>query len=1177
MKFTKLRLLGFKSFVEPMDFLIEPGLTGVVGPNGCGKSNLVEALRWVMGENSYKNMRASGMDDVIFAGSTNRPARNRAEVTVYLDNRNRTAPAGFNNSDDLEVTRRIERESGSNYKINGKDVRARDVQLLFADASTGARSPSLVGQGRIGEIISQKPTQRRGLLEEAAGISGLHSRRHEAELRLKAAESNLERLEDIMAQIATQLEGLKRQARQASRYRNLSSDIRAMEATLYYLRWQALLDEDAGAKEDLRKADLAVVEATTHQAAAAREEAISNHKLPDLRDAQAAKSAALQRLTLAARELDSEEARIKEKLADLARRMEQLKVDEAREQQLTNENAELLQTLDEEKAQLLAEEETSAAVQQAADKALAEAEGQLQSIEAKTSDLTAQLAEAEGRARQLHQATEAVRGRVARLASQSAQTERDLAKVAEELSKDDGLEARRQEVETTKHQLDIEEQAAEAASGDVAIARQAEAESRRARADAEAAFNRLDTEARTLSKIVHAGQDDRFPPIVDSLKVSAGFEMALAAALGDDLDAPLDANAARHWSDVTSNNDKGSVPADPSLPEGLPSLADQVGAPTRLLRRLRQIGIVAANHGAGLQKLLAPGQRLVSREGDLWRWDGLIIKAGAPTPAAQRLEQRNRLEDVESSLKDAEDTLKQTRLAFQEKRDLANDKAKAEQTARAKAKEAQRRLSGLRDALARAEREANQLLARKATLEATLGRLEEEEADAKQALIEAEKQQSDLPNFEHLKHERDEARLEQSEKRSLLAEARAHAQGLNREAELRQRRLANIIKERANWDIRVKNADAQIARLRQRLQETEQEMTVLEDNPDEFAEKRRALLSEIAKAEERQKAASDQLVSAERLAMEAGVAAKVAMEALGSRREERIRADERVKAIEGRKEELSRQIAEALDCAPAATFGLAGLKQNAPLPTMVAVEGKLERLRNERERLGGVNLRADEEAGEIAARLQTMETERDDLIEAIKKLRTGIYNLNKEARSRLLASFDVVNAHFKALFSKLFGGGQAELQLTEADDPLEAGLDIVARPPGKKPQTMTLLSGGEQALTAMALIFAVFLTNPAPICVLDEVDAPLDDANVERFCTLLEEMRALTETRFVTITHNPITMARMDRLFGVTMAERGISQLVSVSLEAAEELIAEDEKKAAVATVPPGHPSVENT
>ena len=240
------------------------------------------------------------------------------------------------------------------------------------------------------------------------------------------------------------------------------------------------------------------------------------------------------------------------------------------------------------------------------------------------------------------------------------------------------------------------------------------------------------------------------------------------------------------------------------------------------------------------------------------------------------------------------------------------------------------------------------------------------------------------------------------------------------------------------------------------------------------------------------------------------------------------------------------------------------------------MEGKLERLRNERERLGGVNLRADEEAGEIADQLQTMETERDDLIEAIKKLRTGIFNLNKEARARLLASFDIVNNHFKALFSKLFGGGQAELQLTEADDPLEAGLDIIARPPGKKPQTMTLLSGGEQALTAMALIFAVFLTNPAPICVLDEVDAPLDDANVERFCTLLEEMRALTETRFVTITHNPITMARMDRLFGVTMAERGISQLVSVNLEAAEELIAEDDKKAAVATVPTGHPSVEH-
>ena len=1171
MKFTKLRLLGFKSFVEPMDFLIENGLTGIVGPNGCGKSNLVEALRWVMGENSYKNMRASGMDDVIFAGSNQRPARNTAEVTVYLDNSARKAPAGFNDADDLEITRRIERESGSNYKINGRDVRARDVQLLFADASTGARSPSLVGQGRIGEIISQKPTQRRGLLEEAAGISGLHSRRHEAELRLKAAESNLERLEDVMAQIATQLEGLKRQARQASRYRNLSSDIRGTEATLYHLRWRDLLSEEESASAQLRAAEREMAEATTTQTAAARQEAVANHALPELRDAQVEKAAALQRLTLAARELDSEEARIKEKLADLDRAITQLQADRAREEQLVAENADLLNALDEEKAQLLTEEEETGETQKAAEKALAEVEAALAKADKQASELTAKLAEAEGEARQLHQATEAARGRTARFASQAAEARRDLDKVSEQLTRDSGLETRRTEVEAAEVALAELEADSEAAQTRLAESREAETEARRKRAEAESAFNRLDTEARTLAKIVHAGEDEHFPPVLGSLKVTAGYEIALAAALGEDLDASLDAGAARHWSDAPEPK-KGA--GDPDLPHNLPRLGDFVKGPERLTRRLNQIGIVAAAHGAGLQKLLSQGQRLVSLEGDLWRWDGLVIKAGAPTPAAQRLEQRNRLEELEGRLNDAQAGLDAARRLFQQKRDEAADQARADQSARTRWRDGQKRLSSLRDALARAEREASQLLARKGSLEATLLRLADEEKEARLALAEAEARQKDLPDFDHLRRDRDQAHLAQSEKRSLVAEARAHAQGLKRETELRQRRLDTIERERKGWVARVGNADAQIATLDTRLQATRQESAKLKDNPDNIAVKRRTLLSEIAKAEDSQKEASDTLATAERAAMEAGMAAKVAMQALGTTREAHVRADERVKAIESRKEDLSRQIAEAMDCRPVGLLSLAGLKEGAALSAMAAVEGKLERLKNERERLGGVNLRAEEEAAEVTEQLTSMESERDDLIEAIKKLRTGIFNLNKEARARLLASFDVVNEHFKSLFAKLFGGGQAELQLTEADDPLEAGLDIIARPPGKKPQTMTLLSGGEQALTAMALIFAVFLTNPAPICVLDEVDAPLDDANVERFCTLLEEMRALTETRFVTITHNPITMARMDRLFGVTMAERGVSQLVSVNLEAAEELIAEDEKKVAVASVPPGHPSV---
>jgi chromosome segregation protein len=1167
MKFVKLRLLGFKSFVEPMDFLIEPGLTGVVGPNGCGKSNLVEALRWVMGENSYKNMRASGMDDVIFAGSTHRPARNTAEVTVYLDNTDRTAPAGFNDHDDLEVSRRIERESGSNYKINGKDVRARDVQLLFADASTGARSPSLVGQGRIGEIISQKPTQRRGLLEEAAGISGLHSRRHEAELRLRATETNLERLEDVMAQIASQLDGLKRQARQASRYRNLSSEIRKLEATLYHLRWKEAKDKEEEARGELRKADLTVAEATSIQAQSAKDEALASHVLPELRDEQATKAASLQRLTLAKNELDQSEKRIREKLADLDRRIEQIKADTAREQKLIDENTTILKTLSDEEAALKTEEAASEETAHKAANDLSDLEELLSKAESEASGLVAELAEAQGTERQLQQAVQSAHSRKDKLNQQMQACERDLAQVIEKLERDAGLDEKRAAIELAKTSLEQAEQITEQATAKVGAGRDAETKARRARAEAESIFNRLDTEAKTLSKVVNAGRDARFPPILDSLKVDAGFETALGVALGDDLDAPLSSEAGIHWADMT-------IPAsDQNLPHDLPSLADHVSGPNRLTRRLKQIGLVSEGHGAGLQKQLAQGQRLVSCKGDLWRWDGLVIKAGAPTPAAQRLEQRNRLEELEAKVDAARDDLNHARAVFNEKREEVGHLAATEQRARGQWRDSQKKLSQLRDELAKAEQAANQLLARKASLEETGKRLKEDGQEAEEALAEAQKQLTDLPDLSELQIARDEARLAQSAKRAEVAEARAYVQGLTREGELRQRRLTAIGRERESWVTRASNADDQIAILQGRLTQNEEERRSLQEAPDEIDQQRRSLLSEIGKAEEAQKQASDKLVEAERAAMEADHAAKKALEALAQAREIKGRTEERLNGVINRRLDVERLIVETLECSPSATFELAQLKPGAPLPAMPSVEGKLDRLKNERERLGGVNLRADEEATEISDRLTEMETERDDLLEAIKKLRTGIFNINKEARARLLASFDTVNEHFKSLFSKLFGGGQAELQLTEAEDPLQAGLDIIARPPGKKPQTMTLLSGGEQALTAMALIFAVFLTNPAPICVLDEVDAPLDDANVERFTHLLEEMRKLTETRFVTITHNPITMARMDRLFGVTMAERGISQLVSVSLEVAEEMIQDDDTKA-VSSIPPGHPYV---
>ena len=628
-------------------------------------------------------------------------------------------------------------------------------------------------------------------------------------------------------------------------YRNLSSDIRATEATLYHLRWQEILTEEEKAKEALRLADLKVAEATTAQSSAAREEALANHALPALRDEAAAKAASLQRLTLAARELDNEEKRVEEKLADLARRIDQLKADKLREKQMLDENADLLRSLDEERASLVAEEEGAAKAQEAADEALKKAEEDLAKAESVASDWTSRLAEAEGSARQLQQATEAARGRLARLSSQKAQSERDLDRVDEHLNKDAGLDQLREEVESASEMLGTLEFYAEEATAAVAEAREDETAARRARAEAESAFNRLDTEARTLAKIVEGGQDKRYPPVLDSLKVEAGYEVALAAALGRRsglrrLMQQLHATGAM-WSPMLQT---------PAMPHDVPRLSRYVFGPERLTRRLDQIGIVDASLGASLQKQLRPGQRLVSREGDLWRWDGLVIQAGAPTPAAQRLEQRNRLEELEGRLAEAEERLEIARNTFEEQRTIASDKAREEQSARNRWRDAQKRLSALRDSLTKAERDANQILARKATLEATIGRLAEEEKEARTAFDEAEQQQKDLPAIDHLQRERDNARLIQSEKRALLTEVRAKADGLVRDAIMRTKRLAAIERERSSWVSRAQNADAQIATLDARLSEAEQEREQLSETPDEIGNKRRSLLSEIAKAEE---------------------------------------------------------------------------------------------------------------------------------------------------------------------------------------------------------------------------------------------------------------------------------------------------------------------------------------
>jgi chromosome segregation protein len=1150
MRFSKLRLLGFKSFVEPTEFFIEKGLTGIVGPNGCGKSNLVEAMRWVMGENSYKNMRASGMDDVIFSGSGNRPARNTAEVGLFLDNSDRTAPAAFNDDDEVQISRRIERESGSVYRINGKEARAKDVQLLFADASTGARSPSMVGQGRIGELIQAKPQARRQLLEEAAGISGLHSRRHEAELRLRAAESNLERLDDVITELDGQIDSLRRQSRQANRFKKISAEIRQAEATLLHIRWTEAKTAEAEAESTLSTATGEVAEKAQLQMEAAKQQAISAHKLPEMRENEAKAGAALQRLQIARAQIEEEAERIADRKSEIDRRLLQLREDIAREQQMVADNAGILERLTAEEEELREALAASDARSTQTQTEFAQAQAKLTESETALGKVTAERAETAAARSQLERTIRDFQERKARLDGQIGEAERELAQLAEKISSLPDPVEKKAVMDVAEDAVSRLQSALTETEEAIETERRNEVTLRQPVQEARSNLNRIETEARTISNILNAGAEgDLFPAVVEQIKVERGYEAALGAALGDDLDQPDDPASPAHWAAVEASG------TDPQLPAAIDPLADHVTAPLALARRLAQIGVVASDEEGALRRSeLLPGQRLVSRGGALWRWDGFTAGADAPTAAAQRLAQKNRLAELNT---EAVEATKQLRLAedtLKKNEDLLKLLADQQREARELMRDAQRGLSDAREAHIAAEKAAGEFASRRAVLTESRSQLDAQLAEAAGQAQEADIALAAAPELGDLEQRLERLTSEVATDRGHLAEARATHEGLQRENEARQRRLEAIAQERQSWGQRATNAQAHIATLTERLSEAEGEAQKLADAPHDIDAQRRKLMNELSLAEAHRREAADILVAAEEKQRDMDQTATKAVEILSQSREQRGRAEERLHAAKERRSETEARIRETLKCAPHEAMAQTGLATDDPLPDPEHTDRKLERLKIERERLGAVNLRAEEEQIELSERLETIIVERDDVIEAISKLRQAIQNLNREGRERLLAAFDLVNEQFQRLFTHLFGGGTAELQLIESDDPLNAGLEILARPPGKKPQTMTLLSGGEQALTAMALIFAVFLTNPAPICVLDEVDAPLDDHNVERFCNLMDEMAASTETRFVLITHNPITMARMNRLFGVTMAEQGVSQLVSVDLQTAEEI-----------------------
>lgn len=1141
MKFERLRLSGFKTFVEPVEIAIAPGLTGIVGPNGCGKSNLVEALRWAMGETSSKSLRGAGMEDVIFAGSTTRPERNQAEVSLRIAEPPADLPGHLAGAEVLEIARKIVREQGSTYRMNGREVRARDVQILFADAASGARSPSLVRQGQISELIAAKPQMRRRILEDAAGVAGLHTRRHEAELRLKAAEENLARLGDILDHYERQRSDLKRQARSAERYKALSGRIRTLEVALLAAGLAEARREarEAGAAHDegLRAEGMALVQ----QGETERARAVAEHETEGARRALGEAQAALAKLVAERAALDAEAGHIRNRLAELKERRAEAARDLEASSRLKQDAAEAVARLEAEGTKVeaaLAQTEPAADVIAARFEAASSARAAAESAFA---ELQSRLAEAQATRRAAQTRLEAAQARAAKLDEARATLATSLTALE---TQDDGLKrlpALEAACAKAEAALEAARSAQDSAENALRLARAEEQSARPRLAEADRLAQRLETEARTIAKLVDNTQPGLWTPAVDRVSVAPGYEAALAAALGEDLEAAIEPGAPRHWSEVPL--------ADlPALPEGAEALLNHVQAPGALQARLSQIGVVPAEVGEALAAQLKPGQRLVSLAGDLWRWDGYAARAEAPSPAARRLAERNRLTGLEKEAASARIKRDAARATLDGVLKALRQAGEAESAAREASRralnareEALRALAQARAASEKARIQFEAGCARLETLAADAREAQGELASAQAALAGHQAETLDAAPLEAARGAVEAARQEEREARLAVDRQRAEVEGL-------QARRAALQRESEDWRARAERAETGAVELAARAERLAEEEARLADQPDALAEKRLSLGDAIDSAQDAARSAGDRQAEAESTLRRAQEAARAALNALAEAKASVARGEARRDSAALRLAEITRAIEAKIE-APVSTLSA---DDSTPDPQKVQIE--LDDCLAERERLGAVNLRADIELSDIESEFDRLTNERADVEQAIVRLRRAIATLNAEGRARLRAAFEKVDVAFRRLFTRLFGGGEAELQLVEAEDPLEAGLEILAHPPGKKPQLLSLLSGGEQALTATALIFAVFLTNPSPICVLDEVDAPLDDANVERLCDLLADMARETQTRFLVITHNPISMARMDRLYGVTMVERGVSQVVSVDLVTAEAL-----------------------
>ncbi len=1151
---TDVKVTGFKSFVDTISLSIESGLTGIVGPNGCGKSNILESLRWVMGATSAKALRGGEMDDVIFAGTDTRPARDIAEVIIKIDNSAKKAPEPFTNAPILEVSRKIKRGAGSTFRINGKEVRAKDVQLLFADASSGANSPALVRQGQVSELINAKPENRRRVLEEAAGIAGLQARRHEAQIKLNGTKANLERVDEILIHIEEQISSLKKQAQKANKYKGLAELIRGYELYLIYCKFQNLDNIIKNSEQEKSLIENKIAEFLSALNKANKELENIDTNLSPLKEEQAIAYALMRRIEGNIHDINRDISDAENNLIALENSFKKLESDINRENAFLEDCIVSINNFEQELKEIGTSELDTNAISELEQESN-RIEGLIKNLTDEANAKISKKAQLEAEFFSLQRESAALNQEIIANKNAIINTDNILKSLTQNLISKASLEEKTKEISVLEAEIKELNLEIENKSKALINAENSENNIRQEQSEIQKSLNQISAELNGL-KAINKDDNKSKNPLIKSLKIQSGYEKAIAAIFGDEINADINLKSDIFWANDISVINNDSLKFDFPIIDTLDKFTN---APEELVLKLKATAIVENEVFASV-KTFKIGQTIVSLDGDLKRWDGYVKTKNAPLNSAVRLAQIRRISELETMLPSIElelstvnAKLAAARSLTNQTRDNANNIRKNLPLKTSLVSKLNIELLSIQNQIFKQEEAINNQNEKAKNLAEIKEKLEKQKIDIEKRF--AGNNQDEKDNLNLLIDE-DNQNIANYRDQNFTIKSKVSLIKSEHEANIRAKN--NLNNQILLWQ---KRRDETSKRLKDLASEKDIIIKKLEENkalPNALIEKKNIITRELPILEERKKKADSALIEAESSIKEIQFKIRTLEENYNKSREELSTINLTISNTKERIIEIDSELNISQNISVKElknhTIQTIGEREFEKLNLELA-QKNLSRAYQDREILGGVNLSADEELIEQTKRFETLENEKNEIAAAIIKLQKGIDEINNEGRERLITAFDKVNNHFSELFTALFGGGVAYLNLTENDDPLGGGLEVFACPPGKRIQSMTLMSGGEQALTATALIFAVFLSNPAPISVLDEIDAPLDDANVDRFCILLDEMRKKTNTRFICITHHPITMARMDRLFGVTMGEKGVSQVVAVDLKKAEKLL----------------------